>query len=374
MKRLLALVICASFFTEGASQGQELSPDLLDTPALEARLADQASLLDLALTGDRLVAVGEHGIILARDLTDKVWQQQMAPVGVTLTAVAFNSIGVGLAVGHGGVILRSDDNGESWTRVADGRGLFRQVIDAARARYDALAAEIEVLVGADDATLSRLEDDLFEMAFRRETAEQSLQYGPSWPLLDVVFTDEDTVWSVGAFGMLFRSGNRGRSWELASDRIDNFDDLHLNALLQTGAGSLLIAGEAGVLIRSTDGGETFERFDSYDGLSIFGLAEAEGFIVAYGFGNTVQVSRDDGVNWDSVQLEENPLLIGDLSLGPDRVGLIGGSGLMVEFGPDGPIETRRPTGERVFLSAGVRLADGTLQLVSEAGVSQPVTE
>ena len=374
MKRLLALVICASFFTEGASQGQELSPDLLDTPALEARLADQASLLDLALTGDRLVAVGEHGIILARDLTDKVWQQQMAPVGVTLTAVAFNSIGVGLAVGHGGVILRSDDNGESWTRVADGRGLFRQVIDAARARYDALAAEIEVLVGADDATLSRLEDDLFEMAFRRETAEQSLQYGPSWPLLDVVFTDEDTVWSVGAFGMLFRSGNRGRSWELASDRIDNFDDLHLNALLQTGAGSLLIAGEAGVLIRSTDGGETFERFDSYDGLSIFGLAEAEGFIVAYGFGNTVQVSRDDGVNWDSVQLEENPLLIGDLSLGSDRVGLIGGSGLMVEFGPDGPIETRRPTGERVFLSAGVRLADGTLQLVSEAGVSQPVTE
>ena len=374
MKRLLALGICVSFFTEGASHGQELLPDLLDTPALEARLADQASLFDLALTGDRLIAVGEHGVILVRDMTGRVWQQRIAPVSVPLTAVAFNGAGVGLAVGHGGVILLSDDAGESWTRVADGRGLFRQVIDAAQVRYDALAAELEALVEADDATLSRFEDDLFEMAFRRETAEQSLQYGPSWPFLDVAFTDEDTAWSVGAFGMLFRSGNRGRSWELASDRIDKFDDLHLNALLQTEAGSLLIAGEAGILIRSTDGGETFERFDSYDGLSIFGLAEEGGYIVAYGFGNTVQLSRDDGVNWDSVQLEENLLLIGDLSLGPGRVGLIGGGGLMVEFGPDGPIEYRRPTGERVFLSAGVRLADGTLQFVSEAGVAQPVTE
>ncbi|MEM8699720.1 MAG: YCF48-related protein, partial [Pseudomonadota bacterium] len=200
-----------------------------------------------------------------------------------------------------------------------------------------------------------------------ETAEQSLAYGPAWPLLDVLFTDPATAWVAGAYGILFRSGDAGETWELVADRLDNFEDLHLNALHQSGAGSLVIAGEGGMLFRSADAGASFERFDTNDALSLFGLAEADGRLYAYGFGNSFQVSEDDGVTWASQRLPDNLLLIGDVALPLGGVGLLGGSGLMIPVGPEGAATPTRPTGTRDFLSGAVPGPEGLI-FASEAGL------
>ncbi|MEM7507815.1 MAG: YCF48-related protein [Pseudomonadota bacterium] len=344
-------------------------PDLLDTPALSAPRAGEAALLDLTRTGDTLVAVGERGVVLTRAAGDADWVQSPTPVSVTLAAVAFNADRIGLAVGHDGVILRSTDGGKSWARITDGRALFPVVIEAAKARH--AAAEV-ALATATEETREDLEFELDDQLFRLETAEQSMAFGPSWPLLDVLFTDATTAWAVGAYGMLFLSTDAGESWDLVSDRVDNFEDLHLNALLQTRAGSLLIAGEGGMLFRSTDQGASFERWDTDDALSLFGLAENGDTLVAYGFGDSYQISADDGASWQSQGLPDNLLLIGDVVLGPGRIGLLGGSGLMVEVGADGAEPGTRPTDSRDFLSGGLRLEDGQIVLVGEAGLAGAV--
>ncbi|MEM6933699.1 MAG: photosystem I reaction center subunit IV, partial [Pseudomonadota bacterium] len=296
---LTRLIFAALMVTAPATHAQDV-PDQLDLPALIAPRAAEAGFFDLTETDGRLVAVGERGVILTREPGAQDWIQRPVPLSATLVAVAFNGAGTGLAVGHDGVILRSTDRGETWSKITDGRALFLDVIAIAQGRFEDAQAALEAAKASGSEDAEDLEFAADDESFRLETAQQSLEYGPSWPLLDVVFTGPRTAWAVGAYGTLFLSEDAGGTWTLVSDRTDNFEDLHLNAILQTSAGSLLLAGEAGMMFRSTDGGQSFERFDSFDGLSLFGLLEADGFVAAYGFGDTLQMSRDDGATWESV--------------------------------------------------------------------------
>ena len=71
-------------------------------------------LLDIATAGDPLVAVGERGFVLISDDVGKSWKAIGTPVVRGLTGVAFNGDKIGVAVGHGGSLVRTEDGGSSW--------------------------------------------------------------------------------------------------------------------------------------------------------------------------------------------------------------------------------------------------------------------
>ncbi|MEX5669377.1 YCF48-related protein, partial [Pseudomonas neuropathica] len=50
------------------------------------------------------------------------------------------------------------------------------------------------------------------------------------PLLDVWFQDVDSGFAVGAYGALMATTDGGQHWEDVSDRLDNEDQFHLNAI------------------------------------------------------------------------------------------------------------------------------------------------
>ena len=73
-------------------------------------------ILSSARAGKRIVAVGNHGIVLLSDTDGADFRQaKSVPVRSTLTAVFFVDEKTGWAVGQWGVVLRTDDAGESWT-------------------------------------------------------------------------------------------------------------------------------------------------------------------------------------------------------------------------------------------------------------------
>ncbi|MFI4940022.1 MAG: WD40/YVTN/BNR-like repeat-containing protein, partial [Burkholderiales bacterium] len=88
--------------------------DPLEQPARFSAIAARAMLPGVAKAGARLVAVGEHGIIVYSDNRGQSWTQAKVPVSVTLTAVQFPDAKDGWAVGHDGVVLSSTDGGQSW--------------------------------------------------------------------------------------------------------------------------------------------------------------------------------------------------------------------------------------------------------------------
>ena len=96
----------------------QLDPnDSANKPAEIEPLAASSLLLDLAVAGTRLVAVGERGHVLLSDDQGATWRQaKSVPTRVMLTAVFFVDAQYGWAVGHDETILNTVDGGETWTR------------------------------------------------------------------------------------------------------------------------------------------------------------------------------------------------------------------------------------------------------------------
>ena len=128
---LLALALPFSAAWCVADTGPVGSP--LSTPAMHVTPTQKTVLIDLARAGERLVAVGERGLVLLSDDHGQSWRQAAVPVSVSLSAVQFVDAHSGWAIGHAGVVLATRDGGESWVVQLDGRRAAQIELDAARA-------------------------------------------------------------------------------------------------------------------------------------------------------------------------------------------------------------------------------------------------
>lgn len=253
----------------------------IERPALVVKTPEKAVLLSGIALGSRLVAVGERGLVVLSDDGGKRWQQaKSVPTSVTLTAVKAMPDGTLFLTGHGGVLLRSQDQGLTWVRVTQGARLAA----AAAARADELltAAEPNAERVRRDAT--RLEAD-----------------GPDKPLFDIAFQNNRRGMAVGAYNLAFITDDGGATWRSVMDRLDNPKTLHLHAVAMQGD-SWLIAGEQGLLLRSKDGGRSFTRLTSpYQG-SWFAIASQgpDRWVLA-GLRGHAFVSQDDGNSWQPLE-------------------------------------------------------------------------
>lgn len=277
-----ASALAAGCLVAGSSRAAGVT-DLLDRPSVQTRRAAQAVLLDVARAGDRLVAVGERGIVVLSDDAGKTWRQARVPTSVSLTAVQFPSARQGVAAGHSGVILQSEDAGESWTRRLDGKVAAQLALDAARARATAKP---------NDAAAKTLVIE----------AERLVSDGADKPFLSLDFADEKTGFVAGAYGLLFRTGDGGRTWQTWMDRVDNPKGLHLYAVKFVGR-NVYLAGEQGLFLRSTDGGESFTRAETpYKGTYFTIAASAAGEIVLAGLRGNAYHSADQGKTFTKVEV------------------------------------------------------------------------
>lgn len=255
----------------------------LQRPALQVRAPERQVLQTAARAGQRIVAIGERGLVVLSDDQAKRWRQaRQVPVSVSLTALSFVDSKRGWAVGHGGVILHTTDGGETWIRQADGMDLAKSAL----AEAEQLAAQ-----RPGDATSERALAD----------ARRLVDDGPDKPLLDVRFVDARRGWVVGAYNLFFETTDGGATWRSVSARLDNPRGLHLNTIAVRGQ-TVFIAGEQGVLFRSLDAGQTFEAMASpYKG-SWFSLALGEdGSVTVGGLRGNAFRSADGGVTWNAVQ-------------------------------------------------------------------------
>lgn len=249
--------------------------DALDRVALAVRNPERAVLLGVALAGTRLVAVGERGIVALSDDAGHRWRQAAVPTSVTLTSVRFADPRRGWAVGHGGVILSTEDGGEHWTRRLDGRHAAQLVRAAATETGDAKAI-------AD--------------------AERLVAEGADKPLFDLLQIGADRLLAVGAYGLAFASGDGGVSWTSWSARLPNPKAQHLYAARQRGK-TVLVAGEQGLALLSTDGGRSFRPLDvPYKGSFFACELPADGRLVLAGLRGTVLQSADGGERWDTLAM------------------------------------------------------------------------
>ncbi|MGV8919669.1 MAG: WD40/YVTN/BNR-like repeat-containing protein [Pseudomonas sp.] len=274
---LLGVALAVALGTVGVAQSASM--DLLDTPAARDQRAEHAVLLAVTRAGQRLVAVGERGIVLLSDDNGLSWRQSYAvPSSVALTAVSFVDANHGWVVGHAGVILHSDDGGETWRKQLDGK----------------LAAQLE-LQGAQAQSATD--------PHRLSAAQQLVADGADKPFLAVYFADQQHGLVVGAYGLAMLTEDAGEHWRSVGSELDNAGGMHLYAILGDPQG-VVIVGEQGTLLRGTALGQPFSRVPSpYHGTWFGAVRMAPGHDLIFGLkGNAYRL--EEGSQWQPVATAE----------------------------------------------------------------------
>ncbi|MCY1399385.1 Ycf48-like protein [compost metagenome] len=282
-------------------------PPVLDYPIA----ADKAFLLDLEKAGERLVAVGERGVVLYSDDQGQQWHSLRTPVTRTLTALAFANAREGAAVGHGGALLHTNDGGLNW-----------QAVEA-------------------------------------DTGGESL--------LGVASIGDQHMLAWGAFGLVLASSDGGASWERRTILGDDFDR-HIAQILKV-QGQLLLVGESGTLAHSLDQGQTWEAMDSpYEGSFFGALQTRAGTLLAYGMRGNVWRSADSGQSWSKVETATTLGINGGLQLDSGRILALGNGGLVLASDDDGLSFQPLNGSSKASLAQGVQLTDGQTLAVGDQGI------
>jgi photosystem II stability/assembly factor-like uncharacterized protein len=354
-----------------------LAVDLLKLPAVPNSRATEALLLDVARRSDEaFVAVGEYGVIIVSEDGGETWKQASVPASVTLTGVYFPTDQSGWAVGHDGLILHSGDGGHTWQKQLDGYELNEQILAVAERIVEQHRAEVEELQAAEEVDEYALEDAEFlleEAEFMLEGAMDDVDAGPVRPLLDVWFQNENRGFVVGSYGMLLQTTDGGQNWDLVSDRIGSAQAFHLNQIVSAPDGTLFIAGESGYVYRSSDNGESWDILEpGYEG-SFYGIVVVpdgpdEYELLAYGLRGNLFRSVDKGDSWSSVDSGTTITLTTGMHLRDGTVVLAGQGGLILTRSPGQQSFTAANNPDRRVISGIEQETDGQLLLVGLGGV------
>ncbi|MNZ84961.1 Ycf48-like protein [compost metagenome] len=121
---------------------------------------------------------------------------------------------------------------------------------------------------------------------------------------------------VGAYGIAFASADLGLTWRSLMSRLPNPEGLHIYAVRRQGQ-TLLMAGERGLLLRSTDGGASYVSLESpFEGSLFTAELLSESDIVVAGLKGSLLRSRDGGQAWTAIDAGESASFTAS-SLGSD---------------------------------------------------------
>jgi photosystem II stability/assembly factor-like uncharacterized protein len=295
--------------------------DVLERPAAPARLSSKPSMLRITRAGDRLVAVGERGIVLLSDDDGKQWRQAQVPVSVSLTGVQFVDAQLGWAIGHAAVVLHTRDGGQTWTRQFDGR---------------------------------------------------NLPDGPANPLLDLHFSDAEHGWAVGAYGIALRTADGGRTWVSRSAALPNPKGLHLYALTRQ-AGAWFIAGEQGLFIATNESGDAAQALATpYRGsfFTLTSLPDVSGAGLLFGGLRGTLLARSAAGVFRTLDSGTAQAIVSVAALPQQRLALVDQSGrVLVGSVGEGTFVAEPADAERRWVSVAAA-RDGALVGAGNIGVAR----
>lgn len=271
---LPAFFFAALITVSGTGMAADMTAQPL--PAVEADRLYKATMVKIAKAGDRLVSVGDYGVIQVSEDNGASWRQVASPVSRMLTDIEFIDDSTGWAIGYDQVIMRTDDGGLTWTL-------------------------------------------------------QNFAADPGWPLYDIFFMDEHEGFAIGERGTFLSTVDGGETWNEVDADITGLG-MHLNDIIALGSGCLLMVGEKGVIASSVDRGDTWNLLSTpYVGSWFGAMPYGEKGAILYGLRGNVYVTEnvhglvyEDLEEWDEYgreTIEDNAVLaeMGWTRLENDRV-------------------------------------------------------
>ena len=200
-----------------------------------------------------------------------------------------------VAVGQHGLVLESNDSGDTWTELD-------RFTDAALLDVDC-GGTAELYVG-QGGELYRRQDGDFE----------AVESGTDARLMSVAqSTDGSVAVAVGAFGAILTSADFGKTWRRSTldwfAVLDDYVEPHLYDVHVADDGQITVIGEFALVIQSRDGGVTWQKRHQGES-SLFGLyIDTTGTGYAVGQEGAFLTSADAGETWAAGATPTNDILL-----------------------------------------------------------------
>lgn len=332
----------------GAAHAQ-LNYRVLSEPALTAKTPERDFLEAITRAGNRLIAVGEHGLIIYSDDSGQDWHQAAVPVDVTLTTVAFATPQDGWAGGALGVVLHTIDGGVTWKIQITGLQV-NQLIATATKQFAA----------------SNPTDPVTQRALRR--ADIFLLAGPDKPFLSILPFDANNVQIFGAYRMCIKTSDAGKTWKDCSLDIPDPISHNLYHVVQSGA-SIYVAGESGTVFRSDNQGQTFSQLTAPADDTLFGiLVTPDHTLLSFGVAGGLFRSADQGQTWSTETIGSQSDLTSAIILKSRLILILSVAGSVYLSSDDGASFQALQTNEGMGLFGVAEAPNGNVVLVGSGGI------
>ena len=275
--------------------------------------ATHGVLLGVAQAGDRLVAVGDRGIVLLSDDQGHSWRQAKSGTDVLLTSVLFTKPNEGWATGQDATIIHTTDAGATW--------------QSQHAKPGGDTALFSITAITPQATPGHLV-------------------------------------ATGAYALAFETQD-GAQW--AAITLPNLDeDYHLNCATSRGE-DLVISGEAGhAFIRHAG---TWAAIPvPYDGSQFGCLGESNGVVYSFGLRGSLFSLAPGDTKWKRIDTGTQQSFFGGTTLKDGHVALVGSNGMVDLLDQAAGTLTRLHSGTGSPLSGVIEAKDGMLIAVGDDGV------
>lgn len=274
---------------------------ILHTSDAGATWSVQASGTDLTLTGISFSddhtgwAVGDHGTILHTADGGRTWLRQQSPVHVYLMAVCFLDSSTGWIVGERANILHTRDGGQTWNVQFEGPDVILKGVSFCDPEHGWAAGEYGYIYHTRDGG-AHWEHQAGWLRVSEETGD--VDAGTS--VFAVYALSPSTAWVAGMEGYVAVTKDGGTTWQ---ERTKGIPKAHLFGVRADTRGTVLLAG-SGVLLASSDGGETFRAASAEPPILygwLYGLCprSPDGF-AAVGRSGWIYFSDGDAASWRRV--------------------------------------------------------------------------
>ena len=344
------------------------------------RLTQRDRLYDVAFAGEQVWAVGFPGLILHSPDGGETWESQEGGRGEALFDVEMLDETTGWIVGRNGLVLHTADGGGSWVPQETPTEMALFAVDFVDGSEGWAVGEF--------ATVLRTTDG-----------------GGTWELVTATLSEEAPEPGDGDVNVNVNV-NGGDEGDDEDDWGDDFGDApgvdygvdggdadedvnlagggdgpkvfdrHLGGVCILGPGTVLAAGESGVILRTDDSGATWRKLDSGEWATLYGIghpAGPDGPAFVAGSSGVVRRSTDGGATWEKVETGTEQHLFRAASSG-GRVFVVGRRGLLLAGALDADALEPVPLGIWGWLSGIAFGPDGRGVIVGGQGLVMTTTD
>ena len=212
------------------------------------------AMLGIDLKDGHAVAVGQMGSVYVRDGQGE-WSKAETGTSERLMNVALNRQGQAVAVGAFGTVLRSADFGRSWQPVVMDWKPFLNADQADQGIQPHLSA---VQVGEDGAITVAGEFSLILRSSDQGASWTALNRGEA-AIFAMDLRSDGIGYAVGQDGLILRSSDGGASWTALPP-----DSSKSNLLGVRSVGDQVVVSAMHDMLTSRDGGQSWQRLRSPD--------------------------------------------------------------------------------------------------------------